>query len=483
MANIVVFLKKGKAPQSPASYRPITLMNSDAKVYSKIFAARLSLVIKKLVIPRQHGYVPGRDTVEHIQRVITLFDATEVAEEPMAVALLDAEKAFDRVSWKYLWQVMENYRFREKFILAIKAMHKSPGVRIQLMGGQSECIQVGRGSRQGCPCSPLLFVLYIDPLLRQLEGNRQIIPVCRYGWETKVLVYADDIAIITSNPDLALKEIEAVTTKFGMFSGYLLNRTKTQLLVNQYTNSQDNRRVEHAVYLGINISPRVGEIINLNLDPILAKARNDMHRWNNLHLTIMGRGNMVKMILLPKLLYLFRAIPLNFTNSRFEDMDRVVMRFIGAYGKCRRSGKFMSLPREKGGWALPNMKLYQMAAAFQYMRPLWGERSGENEVEDAPNIYELLVGSASNGCLLTFHEPGYYKKARYKVLEAAYKCWRPWRIKNRLGRFNYYTLINNNPSLPEIFKDNYMAKWASKGIVRLGDFFDDFGMKAFMSLL
>ncbi|KAJ1163352.1 hypothetical protein NDU88_003811 [Pleurodeles waltl] len=97
MANIVVFLKKWKAPQNPASYRPITLINSDAKLYSKILAARLSLVIRKLVTPQQHGFVPGRDTAEHIQRLIALFDATGVAEEPMAVALLDAEKAFDQV--------------------------------------------------------------------------------------------------------------------------------------------------------------------------------------------------------------------------------------------------------------------------------------------------------------------------------------------------------------------------------------------------
>ncbi|KAJ1170362.1 hypothetical protein NDU88_002239 [Pleurodeles waltl] len=95
-ANIVIFLKKEKNPLLPGSYRPISLINADAKWYAKILAVRLSRVISGLVSPWQHGFIPGQGTAEHVRRVITMLDASQVMAAPMSLILLEAEKAFDR---------------------------------------------------------------------------------------------------------------------------------------------------------------------------------------------------------------------------------------------------------------------------------------------------------------------------------------------------------------------------------------------------
>ncbi|XP_078523062.1 putative cation-transporting ATPase 13A4 [Lissotriton helveticus] len=108
-ADIIVILKKGKIATLAGSYSPITLMNADTKVYSKILARRLAKVIEGLVSHTQHGFIPGKSTTQHIRQVVTTFDAADVLGDPIAALFLDAEKAFDRVSWEYLWQTLKWY--------------------------------------------------------------------------------------------------------------------------------------------------------------------------------------------------------------------------------------------------------------------------------------------------------------------------------------------------------------------------------------
>ncbi|KAJ1084916.1 hypothetical protein NDU88_005056, partial [Pleurodeles waltl] len=118
-----------------------------------------------------------------------------------------------------------------------------------------------------CPCSPLLFALYIDRLLRQLEKNPAIMPVSRHGWDTNILAYVDDDTVVTANPDEALLEIEKVAYNSGRVSGYLLNKDKTQVVVNEHVKKRFSR-VGHAVYLGTDIRSNVEQIVQTNLTPI-----------------------------------------------------------------------------------------------------------------------------------------------------------------------------------------------------------------------
>ena len=72
------------------------------------------------------------------------------------------------------------------------------------MNLESREIQITRDTRQGCLCSPLLFAFYIDPYLQNLLRNPDIAPIINNGYATKVLAYADEIAIITVDPKQSL---------------------------------------------------------------------------------------------------------------------------------------------------------------------------------------------------------------------------------------------------------------------------------------
>lgn len=76
---------------------------------------------------------------------------------PACLISLDAEKAFDSVSWPFLYKVLEIFGIDHIFIKGIRALYSKPSARIKVNGYLSDCILLERGSRQGCPISPLLL--------------------------------------------------------------------------------------------------------------------------------------------------------------------------------------------------------------------------------------------------------------------------------------------------------------------------------------
>lgn len=163
-ATISVIPKEGKDPKECGSYRPISVLNQDYKLYATILTKRMEEVIPFLFDEDQTGFIKCRQTQDNIRRALHTIE--HIKKEKIGAILLsmDAEKAFDSVGWKFLYTVMEKFAFHEKFIKGIKTLYTSPVARIKLNGGLSETIHLQRGCRQGCPASQALFNLFIEPL-------------------------------------------------------------------------------------------------------------------------------------------------------------------------------------------------------------------------------------------------------------------------------------------------------------------------------
>ena len=157
-----------------ANYRPIALMNVDIKILTKLLSMRLMYVLPNIIHESQTA-VYGRTIGNTIHLVRDIIDLANKNDEEAALLFLDQEKAFDRVSHEFLFKVLEKFGFGGSFIHWIKLLYSNASTMININGFLTSKIPLKSGVRQGCPLSPLLYVLVIEILALELGVNPNIV--------------------------------------------------------------------------------------------------------------------------------------------------------------------------------------------------------------------------------------------------------------------------------------------------------------------
>ena len=158
---ITLAFKKGDR-LDPKNWRPITLLNADYKIASRSIAARLLKVIHLIVSKDQTCGVPGRFIGENVAFLRELVDFCTFSGVPAALLSLDQEKAFDRVDWSFLRSTLYAFGFGQSFIGWVDLFYNNSCSAVNVNGYVSSFFSLSRGVRQGCPLSPLLYILVAE---------------------------------------------------------------------------------------------------------------------------------------------------------------------------------------------------------------------------------------------------------------------------------------------------------------------------------
>uniref|UniRef100_A0A669E7Y6 Reverse transcriptase domain-containing protein n=1 Tax=Oreochromis niloticus TaxID=8128 RepID=A0A669E7Y6_ORENI len=222
------------------------------------------------------------------------------------------------------------------------------------------CLQ--RSTRQGDPISPLIFALVIEPLAEAIRNNQSISGYQIQGVEFKILLYADDVLLFVTNPQDAIPSVLSIIETFGYLSGYKVNMNKTIALplgnLPRTCNIPFTWSGSGFKYLGIHISLNIRSILKQNIDIVRKSIKKDLSRWMDLPVSWMGRINLIKMNVLPRLLYPLQMLPKTRTKKTVKEIEKDLSRFIWRGKKPRLSMKTLQLPKDKGGLAFPNILLY-----------------------------------------------------------------------------------------------------------------------------
>ena len=162
-SNRRVIFKKGDC-KNLKNWRPISLLNVDYKICSKVLSLRLSRVLEFIVDPDQTCSVPGRKITSNLHILGDVLDHIDRTNETGILISLDQEKAFDRVNRTFLLNLLSRFGFGPSFCFWINTLYNGANMRIIVNEWLSDTIPLSRGVRQGDSLSPLLYILCVETL-------------------------------------------------------------------------------------------------------------------------------------------------------------------------------------------------------------------------------------------------------------------------------------------------------------------------------
>ena len=224
---ITLIEKKGKDKRYLKNWRPISLINVDAKIASKALAFRIRKVITNLIHSDQMAYVEGRYIWESVCLISDILEYTENKGIEVILFLADFEKAFDSIDHTFLFSVLKSYGFGHDFIQWVKTLFNNAESCVMNNGHSTGYFPLKRGTRQGDPLSVYLFILALEVMLFQVRSDEQIEGIKINDFEVKLAAYADDTYFFTLDIWSLLAVLNTCKT-FQEFSSLKINLEKCQ---------------------------------------------------------------------------------------------------------------------------------------------------------------------------------------------------------------------------------------------------------------
>ncbi|CAE7032094.1 pol [Symbiodinium natans] len=314
---IVVEIYKGKGPLTdPASYRPISLLNTSYKLFAKIIHTRLQAALDDRLRETQYGFRATRSTSQPIHIVRRLIERAEATGQTLYTIFLDWEKAFDKIHPDALLTALSRYGVPPHLTALINNIYTSPQFTVAAAGKQSTREQASAGIRQGCPLSPYLFLIVHGMVMhdvdRELTAHGGSLPwLYSQNQPFYDLAYADDTALIASTAHRA-EQLLHILQRIAAHSNLHLNLKKCVLLRSptsqntvHFHNGAPLTIEQHAKYLGVTISSDGSS--HKDVLTRVAKARkhfNSLHQfWRNTDLTLKWKLRIYNAVFIPLVTY------------------------------------------------------------------------------------------------------------------------------------------------------------------------------------
>ncbi len=284
-ATISLIPKPGKDHLQMINFIPLSILNNDYKIFAKILARRTENVISSRIHVDQVGFIKGRLASNSMRRQQQVMLRAEASQHPAIAVSLDAEKAFDRIEWKYLLYALSKFGFRPAFMNWVKALYHEPVATVKINGIKSRPFHLYRSTRQGCPFSPIIFILALEPLACAIRAQKDITGISVGGYEVKASLYADDVLLTLENPKHSIPQVFKLIDTFGRFYGYKVNYSKSDAIPLNHLTFQSHLNTspfkwnsKGMKYLGIKIQFPIGKIFELNVPDMLKTVREDIRR-------------------------------------------------------------------------------------------------------------------------------------------------------------------------------------------------------------
>uniref|UniRef100_A0A803JDT0 Reverse transcriptase domain-containing protein n=1 Tax=Xenopus tropicalis TaxID=8364 RepID=A0A803JDT0_XENTR len=474
-ARITVIPKPNKDPLTPKNYRPISLLNTDIKMLATILALRLNKVLTTIIHKDQIGFIPSRQAPDNIRKILNLIIQANKTNTPLCLLALDIEKAFDTLDWQYLFTLLETIGLGSIFIKTLQTYYCTPRAQLNLpTTSPLGYIEIHRGTRQGCPLSPALFALAMEPLARAIRENGDIQGLKVKDKEYKVSLFADDLLLHVTKPLTSLPNLVKILADFAKVSGLTVNPDKSEMLpcnISKHmvklieANFGFKIQTDSMQYLGVKLTPNLTTLYKANFPPLIKLLTQDLLAWDKHNISWIGRIHCAKMVVLPKLLYLFRTLPIRIATQDIHNLQSRINNFIWNNKHPRISKQTMYLHKTNGGLSSPNLLKYYWAARMAQITPAHASHNKPLWVE----IEDDLIYPYSLQQVLWLRKIPYNCLQHISPLtKEMLQLWQTLRHRHHLiSKPSPLTPLINNQDFPPGLSKRTFVWWTNSGVTNL----------------
>lgn len=308
-ATILSLVPKFPGASKVTDYRPISCLNTIYKVISRLLVKKLKPMLSTLILPSQTAFVKGRLLIENTTLAGELVNVYHKNKGPKKITIkVDITKAFDTLSWEFLFSCLEGLHLPQRFIRQIKACICTSSYMVGYNGSVHGFFKGKRGLRQGDPLSPYLFVIAMNCLSHMLnKAARQN----RFNYHTSCastklthLSFADDLLIFIDGSIDFVQQVLQVLKEFENRSGLAVSMQKTSFYASGLTPSEtDLIQASTGMalgslpfrYLGVPLNSR--KLSLTNCEPLIHQIKTRFSSWSVKSLSFSGRLLLIKTVI------------------------------------------------------------------------------------------------------------------------------------------------------------------------------------------
>ena len=361
--------KVGKNNKDLTNWRPITLSNCDHKLITKTYANRMCELTAPVIKERQTAYLKGRLINDNIRSMLATINLTNLEEQARGLLVsIDARKAFDSVEHSYIERCLKELGC-EGFIPIFRTLYSELTTDIIINGKIVKGFSILRGVKQGDSLSCILFIICMEPLLRNIESNHTLeaIKTEKLGDLPKAYAYADDINCTIKDSQESLQIVFAEYEKLSRRSGLILNAGKTEVM----TLGSSEPKSFRIRYLGRTFKVDTKEKIKINgiqfqrdaIQMAEDNVKNSVQKmdkyfrsWSRRSLSTLGKILIVKCFAISQIIYLMQSFELK--NVHYKAVNNLIYKFIwnrhylASKAPERIKREIMNKPIKLGGYGM-----------------------------------------------------------------------------------------------------------------------------------